>query len=220
MLYTYNTLNNEYTFGGTAAVFLLNSANPYTIGTTMHEIAQINIARELSRQGKLTYLEYPSPHENGEIDVVAFGAGNPIAWEVKPDGKSGKKQLSKYIENTIFEPGGSMHIRDISIIPGVGSWTGLYMGINGIDGVANYYYYTKDKNGKVVKVNSTVAMIAALAVQTSLKKFSEQAAQVAAAPLVFSIVDGVLGDEVAVGSAYLKAIQSLEPLLRKLVPGN
>lgn len=188
------------------------------MGTTVHEIAQINIARKYTLDGNLVYLEHPSPNKNGEIDVAVFGKGNPFVWEVKPWGKSGKSQVEKYTKDTKFGMGSALTIRDISIIPGAGAWQGLYMGISGTKGVANYYFYTKDKNGHDIKVDNSVAMVAALAAQTALKKAAEAAGYAVAAPLALSIVDGVPGDEVAIMAGYMKAIEAIAPMLNKLIP--
>ena len=112
-----------------------------------HEIAQLNLAKHLSGLGYTPILEYPVKGV-GEIDVFAGGMG----WEVKPVGTSGLEQLDKYMAGGSLIPG--HEFAPILGIPIAGKYK---MGVTPSltePGVANYFFYYTNKEGKKVEVPS------------------------------------------------------------------
>lgn len=135
----------------TVLVEAFNLGNLYT---GLHEIAQVHTANQLYNMGYDTELEYRV--RTGEVDVVASGV---YAWEIKPSGTSGKKQLQKYINNS------DLMIRDVPLgnmvnIPIIGD---IKMGIEYTSelGVGHYYFYSnnsKQKEYESENVKSKVAL--------------------------------------------------------------
>ena len=87
------------------------------IYTAFHEIAQLNIAKELYKRGYNVTLEY-GLGKKGEADIVAQANwySKKYVWEVKPLGTSASAQISKYTNGTGLKKGFSLgNINNIRI---------------------------------------------------------------------------------------------------------
>jgi len=92
MLRTLSTLYQQGYVSDRMLPEITTAANFGNIWTAFHEIAQINIANQLSKQGFSPILEFKITSKIG-ADVVAGDEG----WEVKPiTGKDPKRQLEIY----------------------------------------------------------------------------------------------------------------------------
>ena len=124
------------------AVIMGNGGNIYN---AFHEIAQLNVAKQLYMRGFTPTLEFAIDGE-GEADISAGG----MLWEVKAIGRSGAMQLKRYVDASGMNYGEPL--AKIDDIPIVGN---IKMGIisNPIEpGVINYYFYIKnDEKEELVK---------------------------------------------------------------------
>lgn len=123
---------------------IMNIGNIYN---GFHEIAQLNLAKHLSGLGYTPILEYPVTGV-GEVDVFVGG----MAWEVKPAGTSGLEQLDKYLAGGSLIPG--HEFAPILGIPVVGKYKMGVVPSLTEPGVANYFFYYTNKEGKKVEVPS------------------------------------------------------------------
>ncbi len=133
---------------------MLLLGNGLNVWTAFHEIAQVNIARRLSDLGKgeatleysISYVDslmFVTKNKNIEADVVLDGS----VWEVKPIGKSGEKQLNKYIEKGNLTKGEILDpIRDIPVFDNIKMQI-----IFPSKGNAQYSFYTVDPITEEVK---------------------------------------------------------------------
>lgn len=136
--------------------------NGLNIWTALHEIAQLNVARELYLEyGAEATLEYEiiSKTEKNifgkckkyEADVVYGHA----VWEVKPKGTSAKAQLKKYTDNSDLKPGIKLNtVKDILIVDSFKNDKRIYMKVEfPAPGEAKYSFYRKkDKDGQEEEV--------------------------------------------------------------------
>ncbi|MHB8064408.1 MAG: RHS repeat domain-containing protein [Ruminiclostridium sp.] len=151
--YIYNTARNTDSYNQ----YIIED-NGLNIYTALHEIAQLNVARELYIEyGAEATLEYKikSKTEKNifgkcktyEADVV-FGRA---VWEVKPKGTSATAQLKKYTENGDLTPGNMLNtVKDILIVDSIYEDKKIYMKVEFPNlGEAKYSFYKKkDKDGK------------------------------------------------------------------------
>lgn len=100
------SISNAYNHGLISATIVSELAVLFNANNTnlaCHEIAQINVAKQLFDKGLEVVLEYRIP-KVGEADIMA----NNMLWEVKPIGYSGAAQLRKYINATQMGVGASI----------------------------------------------------------------------------------------------------------------
>ena len=112
-IYNANIINSSVASLSTIAL------NGLGIYTAFHEIAQLNIAKQLKKRGYKVTLEY-RVGKKGEADIVAQANwySKKYVWEVKPLGTSASAQLTKYTKGTGLLRGFSLG--KISNIPIVG----------------------------------------------------------------------------------------------------
>ena len=109
------------------------------IFTAFHETAQLVAAKQLSKKGYLTMLEYPI--KNKSADIYACN-GNNYLYEVKPITtlfSTAKNQLNGYLSSTGFSAGPSFPDYEIDFLPKIKMRT--YYEAQGIV----RYAFTKDK---------------------------------------------------------------------------
>ncbi|WBW98151.1 hypothetical protein [Oceanirhabdus sp. W0125-5] len=166
-------------------------ANGGAVWTAFHEIAQLNIAKELNKRGYDSILEYEITSKTQknrwgrakkyEADIVS----GDMVWEVKPIGTDGTAQLNKYMTDGDLMEGFTMKpITDIDVIKDI-----KMMITFDKPGLANYSFYKYDKFGDRVTVTST-------AVKSLYKK-----RQFAASVVVGGIILGTLAEDVFTGGA-------------------
>ena len=162
--------------------------------TTFHEIAQVNVAKHLSLQGFSVNLEEHVGLK--EVDIVA---NKKYAWEVKPIGVSGKKQLDQYCKE------GNYQILDryiyIDNIPIIDDIKMQVESSSTEKGVLQYSFY-RYSDGEKKSVKSTAVYAKLLAV----KLFMEITAPVVAAGIIFAGIE--IGGAVA-GTICLEEIMGL-----------
>lgn len=95
LLNTFSDLYNNGILTSGQVTALTEFVNLGNLKTGTHEIAQIQTAKQLHEMGFDTRLEYRVP--SGEVDVVA---NNAYAWEIKPAGTLGTRQLQGYLNNS------------------------------------------------------------------------------------------------------------------------
>ena len=146
-----NALSGAYNIGLidatalSAAVIVLNGGNIYN---GFHEIAQLNVAKELYSMGYAPILEY---HVDGvgEADIVA----GSYVWEIKPIGTTAVNQPDKYLSAGGLSRGFDMDpVTEIPIVDNIK----MQVTSSG-NGVLHYSFYNDQGDVKSRDVKSAVS---------------------------------------------------------------
>ncbi len=157
-----NMLSTVYSlcnFNSSAIAILTISLNGLGIYKAFHEIAQLNIAKKLSKKGFLVGLEQKVA-KGCIADIVATKGKNRYIWEVKPlGGSSPRSQLNRYTNKTGYKKG-----YNIGSIKGIVILGKLKMNITfDSTGGAYYSFYSNGKrvyNSQLYRQLRTNIMIA------------------------------------------------------------
>jgi RHS repeat-associated protein len=151
--------------------------NGFGVYTALHEIAQLNIAKELSKLGYATILEY-KVNNKYEVDVATIGG---MIWEVKPITQirknSAQKQVEKYTGlDGSLSPGDVLE-RSITGIP---VFKDIYMDIEFGDPGTAYYSLYRMKDGERVAVSNREFLVEYLTYKfvESMQKLADEVGDV------------------------------------------
>jgi hypothetical protein len=148
-----NAIYNVYMMGWvnqlavSIALITANGANPFTIGTALHEIAQVHAAKAISKQFGPAILEYKIGSRK-EADIVAAGK----VWEVKKlGGESPEPQLEQYTKLGGLKRGNNTGLEPISDITIIGDIK-MEVTFGANPGEVYYECYKYGKDGERVNV--------------------------------------------------------------------
>jgi RHS repeat-associated core domain len=179
-IYNHNIINTEI------ASFTTLCSNGFGYYTAFHEIAQLNIAKELFKRGYIVTLE-DSIKNVGEADITAHKIiGYTYIWEVKPIGqeKEAQEQLKKYIAAKNFKRGFSLGVLSNIAVAGK-----IKMKITFDNNGGAYYEFTC--NG--TRVTNAVLAQLLKALDYSMKAACAVAGAIIILTLVEDIATGGLG---------------------------
>jgi len=132
-------------------LFAGNGGNPFSIGTTLHEIAQVVAATAITTSGRFepAVLETKMGNTNKRADITAAGQ----LWEVKPlGGEDPESQLRDYTALSGLERGDNTVLsnkpNDISIIGNIR----MEVTFGNDPGEIYYQCYENGDNGERVRV--------------------------------------------------------------------